>query len=287
MKNWSEIFKRAELEKWAVPHFNISNLEQLRAIITSCVKLKSPIMIGTSEGERRFMGGRQAVALVRAFREETGIPIILNADHHKSFEAVKEAVDAGYDSILFDGSALSFEENVKTTLRVMEYAKSKNPEITVEGELGYLRGSSEILNEKIKLEASDFTNPDQAREFVNLTGVNRLAIAVGNIHGISLDEPMLDFERIRAIHEKNIDTILVLHGGSGISDGDLKKAINVGIRNVHINTEVRAAYTNALRKSLVNHPDDVTPYKIFPPVSEAVQALVEKKLVAFGSINKI
>ncbi|OGD30848.1 hypothetical protein A2833_01140 [Candidatus Azambacteria bacterium RIFCSPHIGHO2_01_FULL_44_55] len=287
MKNWSEIFKRAELEKWAVPHFNISNLEQLRAIITSCVKLKSPVMIGTSEGERRFIGGRQAVALLRAFREETGIPIILNADHHKSFEAVKEAVDAGYDSILFDGSALSFEENVKTTLRVMEYAKSKNPEITVEGELGYLRGSSEILNEKIKLEASDFTNPDQAREFVNLTGVNRLAIAVGNIHGISLDEPMLDFERIRAIHEKNIDTILVLHGGSGISDGDLKKAINVGIRNVHINTEVRAAYTNALRKSLVNHPDDVTPYKIFPPVSEAVQALVEKKLVAFGSINKI
>src|SRR3990167_3292212 len=287
MKNWSEIFKRAELEKWAVPHFNISNLEQLRAIITSCVKLKSPVMIGTSEGERRFIGGRQAVALLRAFREETGIPIILNADDHKSFEAVKEAVDAGYDSILFDGSALSFEENVKTTLRVMEYAKSKNPEITVEGELGYLRGSSEILNEKIKLEASDFTNPDQAREFVNLTGVNRLAIAVGNIHGISLDEPMLDFERIRAIHEKNIDTILVLHGGSGISDGDLKKAINVGIRNVHINTEVRAAYTNALRKSLVNHPDDVTPYKIFPPVSEAVQALVEKKLVAFGSINKI
>lgn len=287
MTNWSEIFKRAELEKWAVPHFNISNLEQLRAIVASCVKLKSPVMIGTSEGERRFLGARQAVALVRAFREETGIPIMLNADHHKSFEAVKEAIDAGYDSILFDGSALSFEENVKTTLRVMEYAKSKNPEIAVEGEFGYLRGSSEILKEKIKLEASDFTDPDKAREFVNLTGIERLAIAVGNSHGISVDEPKLDFERIRAIHEKNLDTILVLHGGSGISDDDLRKAINVGIRNVHINTEVRAAYTDTLRKSLADHPDEVTPYKIFPPVLEAVQALVEKKLAAFGSMNRL
>ena len=287
MTNWKEIWKKAELERWAVPHFNISNFEQLRAIVASCVKLKSPVMIGTSEGERKFIGARQTVALVRIFREETGIPIILNADHHKSFDTIREAVDAGYDSVLFDGSALSFEENVKTTLRVMEYAKSKNPEIIVEGELGYLRGSSEILKEKIKLEANDFTDPNKAREFVDLTGVQRLAVAVGNIHGISLDEPKLDFERIRAIHEKNLDTILVLHGGSGISDDDIRKAINAGIRNVHINTEIRATYTNALRKSLVDKPDEVTPYKIFPPVVESIQALVEKKLTAFGSINKI
>lgn len=287
MTTWKEIFKNAELNHWAVPHFNVSNLESLRAIIAACVELKSPVMIGTSEGERKFIGARQAVALVRTFREETGIPIILNADHHKSFDAVREAVDAGYDSILFDGSALSFEENIKTILRVVEYAKSKNPEITVEGELGYLRGSSEILKEKVKLEANDFTDPDQAREFVNLTGVERLAIAVGNIHGISVDEPNLDFERMRAIHEKNLGTVLVLHGGSGISDDDLKKAINAGIRNIHINTEIRAAYTNTLRKSLADRSDEVTPYKIFPPVIEAIRALVEKKLAAFGSINRL
>ena len=283
-----EIFKKALQEKWAVPHFNFSNLETLKAIAEAARETKSPVMAGTSEGEREFLGLSEAVALVKSFRGE-GIMIFLNADHTKSVDAAKEAVDAGYDSVHIDLSAKSFEENVGGTAEVAKYARAKSPDISVEGELGYLRGESQVQKKKIEVNPEDYTNPDQAAEFVKKTDVDRLAVAVGNIHGINLDEPDLDIERIKKIRQavpENV--ILVLHAGSGIPDEQIKAAISAGISNIHISTELRAEFREELEKSLHKSGEaEYAPYKIMKPVVEAIKEKAIEKIKLFGAENKI
>ena len=280
--------KRTISEKWALGHFNFSEDEALRAIVESAVELKTPIFVGTSEGERKHIGLKQAVNLVKAFREEFGIPIFLNADHHKSFDAVKEAVDAGYDAILADFSALPFEENVKMTKQSVEYAKSKNPDIIIEGELGYMRGESKLQKEIIEIKSEDLTKPEEAGRFVRETGVDMLAPAVGNIHGIAANAPNIDFQRIGDIKKAvGSEVYLVLHGGSGMSESDFKNAIEAGISMIHINTEIRVAFTEALRKTLEEMPEETTPYKILTPSIEAMKKVIEEKLRIFGSVSKL
>ena len=282
-----DYLKRTVSEKWALGHFNFSENEAIRAIIESASELKTAIFAGTSEGERKHLGIKVAVALVKAFREEFGIPIFLNADHHKSFETVKEAVDAGYDAILADFSALPFEENIKLTKQSVEYAKSRNPGIVVEGELGYVRGESKI-QEVIEIKPEDLTKSEEAGQFVRETGVDMLAPAVGNIHGIAANSPKLDFTRIVDIKKAVGENVfLVLHGGSGMSESDFKNAIDAGISMVHINTEIRVAFTEELRKTLREMPEETTPYKILTPSVEAMKKIIEEKLKIFGSVNKL
>lgn len=279
--------KKAVKESWALGHFNISNLEQLRAILNAAQSAMAPIHIGTSEGERRFIGLKQAVYLIKAFREETGLPIFLNADHCKSVASAKEAADAGYESIHIDLSAASFEENIKGTKEIVEYAKSKNKNISVEGELGYLRGESKIQKEIVKIKPEDLTKVEKAGEFVEKTGVDRLAPVIGNIHGIAANEPKLDIERIRKIHKALPEIALVLHGGSGIPDDQIKEAIKAGINNIHVNTEIRLAYSAALRRTLAQNPEETAPYKLFSETIKAVEEKVKEKLILFGSFNRL
>ncbi len=279
-----QILKNAGEKGRATGHFNISNLEQMRAILEASKNVGAEMaMIGLSEGERKFVGLKQVVALGRAFEEECGIPVFINPDHSKSVESAKEAFDAGFNSAHIDLSKLSFEENVAGTREVVDYVKSKNPDISVEGELGYLRGESTIQKEVIKIRPEDLTNPEQAAEFVEKTGIDRFSGAYGNIHGIAVDEPALDIERIKAVREALPENVaMVLHGGSGISDEEMRRAIEAGIANIHINTEIRVAYTDALRKALADNPEQVVPYKIFPLVIEAVRKKVEEKLKLFA-----
>ena len=284
----SEILLSARKNNQAVGHFNISNLEQLRAIMEAVKNFNVPIMIGLSEGERKFVGLKQAVALVKAFKEEYGLPVFLNPDHSHSVESAKLAFDVGFDSVHIDLSKLSLEENIKGTKEVVDYVKSKNPEVSVEGELGYLRGESKIQKEKITIKPEDLTKPEEAKEFVERTGIDRFAGAYGNSHGISLDEPVLDIERIMAVREALPENVaMVLHGGSGIPDDQIKEAIKAGISNIHVNTEIRTAYADALRKFLIENPEESTPYKILAPSVEAVRIKVEEKLKLFNSVNRI
>ncbi|MEK9185795.1 MAG: class II fructose-bisphosphate aldolase, partial [Patescibacteria group bacterium] len=228
-----DYLRRTVSEKWALGHFNFSEDEAIRAIVESAAKLKAPIFVGTSEGESKHIGLKEAVYLVKAFREEFSIPIFLNADHTKSFENVVAAVDAGYDAILADFSALPFDENVKMTKQSVEYAKSKNPDIIVEGELGYVRGESKLQKEIIEIKPEDLTKPEEAGQFVRETGVDMLAPAVGNIHGIAANAPKLDFKRIADIKKAvGSEIYLVLHGGSGMSESDFKNANDAGISMV-------------------------------------------------------
>ena len=280
--------QKATKEKWATGHFNASELDQMRAIVEACIEAKAPAIVGTSEGEGKHLGFAEAVALRDVFRKEYGIPIFLNADHHKSVASAKAAVDAGYDSVHIDLSALSFEENTKGTKELVQYAKSKNESINVEGELGYLKGESRIQKEKIEVSYQDYTKAEEAREFVEKTGVDRLAIVVGNIHGVSLDEPALDIERIREIRKLVPEEVtLVLHAGSGIPDNQIKAAIQAGIANIHINTELRVAFVEALRSALKEDLDEVAMYKLDNTAIQAMKELIKGKLKLFGAVNRV
>lgn len=287
-KTLRECVSEAREKKVAVGHFNISNLEALWGIFRAAQSLDVPVVIGVSEGERDFVGVRQAAALVKSIREEYDYPIFLNADHTYSFEKVKEAIDAGFDSIIIDGAKLSFEENVKLTKQCVEYARNCGREVLVEGELGYIGQSSKVLDEipeGVMLDESSLTDPAKAKEFVELTGVDMLAPAVGNFHGMlrSGVDPKLNIERVKQIADA-VGVPIVLHGGSGNSEDDFKQSIANGIAIVHINTEIRVAYVNAVKKSLQDDPDEVAPYKVLKPAVKAVQDVVEKKLRLFNSL---
>ena len=286
MKTLKEILNEARDSSIAIGHFNVSNLEQLRAIMEAAKVYNASIMIGLSEGERKFFGLKQAVALVKSFKEEYGLPVFLNPDHSHSVESAKMAFDAGFDSVHIDLSSLPFEDNVRGTREVVEYVKSKNPEISIEGELGYLRGESRIQKEAITIKPEDLTMPEEAAEFTGKTGIDRFSGAYGNSHGISLDEPALDIERIKAVRQAlPKEVAMVLHGGSGIPDEEIKEAIKAGIVNIHVNTEIRVAYADALRKFLAENLEETTPYKILAPAVKAVKDKVEEKLRLFGNIK--
>lgn len=285
MKTLRDCVKDAESKKVALGHFNISNLEGASAIVKAAREVGVPVIIGLSEGERDFVGVKVARAIVDSLKKEFDHPIFLNADHTYSFDRVKDAIDAGYDSVIVDGAKLSFEENVSLTKQCVEYARKVNPEIVIEGELGYIGQSSKVLDEipeGVLLSKDSLTSPEEAREFVRLTGVDMLAPAVGNIHGMLKggSDPRLDIERIRAIRD-TAGVPLVLHGGSGNSEDDFKNAINAGVSIVHINTELRVAFKDALKISLQENPDEVAPYKLLKPTVIAMQKLVETKLRLF------
>lgn len=298
MKSLQEFLSEAGKNHWSTGHFNASELDQVRTIVEACKELGAPSIIGTSEGERKHLGLGEAVVLRDALRKEYGIPVFLNADHTKSVAAAKAAIDAGYDSVHIDLSALPFEENVRGTQEVVEYTRInvlksdfRNSEVglpNIEGELGYLRGESKVQHEKIEVKKEDYTNPAQAKEFVEKTGVDRLAIAVGNIHGISLEEPALDIERIRAIRAAIPQEVaLVLHAGSGIHDEQIRAAIEAGIANIHINTDIRIAFTRALRETMAQDLDESAMYKLDASAIEAMKRVVKEKLRLFGSVNRI
>jgi len=279
-----------------LPHFNISDLAMLRGICEAAKELKSPLFIGASEGESKFIGRKQAVSLIKTFRKEYGIPIFLNADHHKSVNAAKAALDAGYDSVHIDLSKLPLEENIKGTKEIVEYAHLKwdappgigAPTASLEGEAGYLvTESSKVYKEKVEVPPESLTKPEDAERFVKETEIDRFAPAVGTIHGIAANTPKLDIERIKAIRKVIGDVAMVLHGGSGVSDSDIKSAIQAGINNIHVSTEIRVEYSNTLRKFLGEHPDETTPYKIFVPVIEAVKQKAAEKIRLFGSVNRV
>ncbi len=279
--------KKARDNSWAIGQFHISNLETLRAIVMASQNLKSPVIIGTSEKESKFIGLKQVVALVKSFREETGLPIFLNLDHGQDFEYIKEALSCGYDTVHFDGSKLPLADNIEITKEVVKISHKKG--IMVEGEVGFIKGASQILTEKPEIREEDLTQPEEALEFIKKTKVDRLAVNIGTFHGIEASgEKHINFERLKEIKEKIGDSVfLVLHGGSGIREEEIKTAIESGIVKININTELRIAYTDALKMAFKENSSETTPYKYLPETIEAVKRVVEEKIKLFGSADKI
>lgn len=270
---------------YAIGHFNISTIEALWGIFDAARETGQPVIIGVSEGERDCIGVRQAVALVRSIREEYEYPIYINADHTYSFERVKEAIDAGFDSVIFDGAKLSPEENITITKQCVAYARESGRDVLVEGELGYIGTSSNLLDELPEgaaVSREQMTSPEEAARFVRETDVDLFAPAVGNIHGKlkNAPNPRLDIELIKSIRAV-VSAPLVLHGGSGIVDEDFRAAVREGITLIHINTELRVAWRDALREALASS-DDIAPYKLLVPSREAVKKIVAARIALFS-----
>jgi len=287
MKNLKYYFEKAQREKFAIPQFNFSDFSQVKGIVAKALEMKSPIILGTSEGESKFFGLDEAVALRNVLRKKTGLPIFLNLDHGKTFEYLKQAGDAGYDMIHFDGSKLPLDENIKIAKEVVKYARKKG--ILVEGEVGKIgTDGSRLYDTKFEIKEEDLTKPDEAFKFLKETKVNLLAISMGNFHGIEISgiDPNLRLDVLKAVKEKNPDALFVLHGGSGTPEEDIKEAIKMGIVKININTELRLAFSGNLRRFLDNNKEEIVPYKFLQDAIFSVGKVVEKKITLFGSANK-
>ncbi len=288
MKTLFEYIKEAEESGVAIGHFNVSNLEGLHGICNAAMKLNLPVIIGVSEGEEEFFGRSEIATLIDKLRVKNDFPIFLNADHHYSFTSVKNALDAGYDSAIIDAVKLPLDENIILTKKCVDYAKEINEKegrnILIEAELGFIGQSSKLLDAIPNgVSEKTMTNPNDAKIFVEQTGINLLAPSVGNIHGmVKGGNPKLDIKRIKEIRDA-CGIPLVLHGGSGIRDEDFTEAIKAGISIIHINTEIRVAYKKALEKFLKENPNEVAPYKILAGAVEAIEKVVEQRLKLFNN----
>jgi fructose-bisphosphate aldolase class II len=262
-------------------------LVALKAVYSAAREVKVPVLVGVSEGERDFIGVHQIAALVRSIREHDEFPIYINADHTHSIEKAREAAQAGFDLVVFDGSALPFEENVTKTKQAVTEMKAIRPSILVEGELGFI-GSSSSIHDKIPEGMSPMTTPEEASEFVRRTGVDVLAPAVGTMHGMlksmvdGASKKHVDPARIGAI-KRATGKPLTLHGGSGTEDQGFLDAIEAGITIVHINTELRVAWRRGFESALAKKPNEVVPYKLLPDVVESVKQVVYSRLRLFNT----
>ena len=280
-----EVLVQAQTDGTAVAHFNVCDLVLLKAVFNAARELKAPVIVGASGGERAFMGTRQIAALVRSLREEFDYPLFLNSDHTHSLSDAVEAARAGFDLIGFDATALPFEQNVRATREVIEAVKAVNPAILVEGEIGDI-GTGSAIHESAPDLSKGLSTPEEAVRFVESTGVDILAPAVGNMHGMLKSmvagetRKHLDIARIAAIKAAT-RSFMTLHGGSGTDAGDFRRAIGAGINIVHINTELRVAWRGALEKSLREHPDEVVPYTILGPVVESVKQIARARIELF------
>jgi fructose-bisphosphate aldolase class II len=288
MQTLREVLEHTQEDGAAAGHFNIADLVLLKAVFAAAKELNSPVLVGASEGERDFLGVRQIAVLVRSLREEFDFPIFLNADHTHTLGKAIEAAKAGFDSIVFDASAQPFEQNVRQTKEAVEALKSINPAILVEGEIGDIGTGSEI-HERAPDLMKGLTSPAQAKQFVEATGIDILAPAVGNMHGMlksmvqGKTRKRLDIARIAQIKSAT-GALLTLHGGSGTDDEDLEKAIAAGVNIIHINTELRVAWRRGLEEGLAGQPDEVVPYKILPSAVESVKQVVRSRLQLFNPI---
>ena len=288
MKTLREYIKEAQSKGIAIGHFNISTLDGIWAVVDAAKELNVPVIVGVSEGERDYVGVKQVAAIIKSIREERGQPIFLNADHTYSFDRVKEAIDAGFDAVIFDGAQLSFEENVKIAKKCVEYAKICGRDVLVEGELGFIGTSSKVLDEIPKgavVGDAAMTKPEDAFKFIKETGVDMLAPAVGNIHGVVRGgDPALNTKRVSEIFDM-VKIPLVLHGASGNTAEDIKNSVKNGVAIVHVNTELRLAYRSGLVISLSDNHDEVAPYKFLKPAKLAMQKVVLEKLKIVNNLD--
>lgn len=283
MKTLREWLVWAEEKGVAIGHFNVSDSEGFKAVVESAQELGVPVIVGVSESERSFLGVAEIRALVKV-EQDKGLPVFINADHTYTIPAALEAIDHQFDSVIIDGAEKPFLDNVMMTQEVVRYARASHPEILIEGELGFIGQGSSIhdeLPEGVSEETQ--TSVGDAKEFINQTSVDLFAPSVGNIHGlIRGGEPKLNIKRIKALHEA-VDRPLVLHGASGNTDEEVAQAIKAGIRIVHINTELRLAYKEGVKKGVLSS-DELAPYKFMAEGVEEMKKIVTHKLKLFNGL---
>lgn len=277
-----EMLLKAKQGKYAVGQFNINNLEWTTTILKKCEEIKAPVILGVSEGAIRYMGGYSIVAeMVKACVKDLNItvPVALHLDHGSSVESCKKALDAGFTSVMIDASHYSFEENIRQTKEVCEYAHKLGA--SVEAELGKVGGQEDDV-----VAETMYADLDECVKLVNLTGVDALAPALGSVHGPYHGEPKLGFKEMEEIGNALSETPLVLHGGSGIPVDQIQRAISCGTSKINVNTEFQQAWTALVREALNNNSEIYDPRKVIGPGLKGINEVVVDKCTVFGSINK-
>ena len=276
-----DILLHAQKNNYAVGAFNINNMEIIQSIARAAEDLKAPVIVQASQGGIQYAGIEYISALGKLAADLVDVPVTLHLDHGTDFEQVMLCIRHGFSSVMIDGSRFPLEENIAFTKRVVEIAHPLG--VSVEAELGKIGGTEDhiVVDER----DATFTDPDEAKRFVEETGVDSLAIAVGTAHGVYKGEPKIDFDRIKAIRSK-VDVPLVLHGSSGVPYEALKKAISLGICKINIDTDLRISFTDGVKEVLKNDPDNIDPRKILGPAREKMTETIKEKIKVFGSDGK-
>lgn len=276
-----KILDDAQKGKYAVGAFNVENLEMAMAVVSAAEELKSPVIIATSVSALKYAPPKVYCGMINSLCEKLSIEVALHLDHGDSFEIAMETLQAGYTSVMYDGSKMSYNENVMMSRKISDICHVFG--VPVEGELGAIVGKKddEINSRKMIL-----TRPEMAEDYVERSGVDFLAVAIGTCHGLYKEAPRLDYERLAKIHEV-VDTPLVLHGASGLSEKQLRRCIEGGITKINFATELRQAYSQAIYNQLINDRTIIDPKVYGREAMEAVKEVVKNRMEILGSINKM
>lgn len=282
MNNSNEILIKALKNKYAVAQFNINNLEWTKYILEECEKNKAPVILGVSEGAIKYMGGYNVVSnIVKSLTKDLNItiPVVLHLDHGSSIESCKKAIDAGFTSVMIDASKYELSKNIEIVKEVVNYAKRFN--VSVEAEVGHIGGDEDGIANEIY-----FAKTEECSRLVKETHIDTLAPALGSVHGLYKGKPNLNYTRMKEISEK-LNIPLVLHGGTGIPDEDILKAIENGINKININTELQLAWNKGVRKYIKENEDVYDPRKIISAGESNIKKCIEDKLHLLRSSNRI
>lgn len=278
----NNMLKKAQTEHYAVPAFNIHNLETMQVVVETATELQSPVILAGTPGTYSYAETENILAIANALSKKHNIPLAVHLDHHEEYNDITSKINAGVRSVMIDGSHFPYEENIAIVKQVVEYAHRYD--VSVEAELGRLGGVEDdlIVNDKDAL----YTNPKQALDFIEKTGIDSLAIAIGTAHGLYKSEPKLDFDRLSEIRSM-VDIPLVLHGASGVPEKDVRECIKRGICKVNVATELKIAFSDALKQYFIEHPDANDPRHYMKPAKAAMKDIVRKIITTCGCAGKL
>lgn len=276
------MLQKAQQQGYAVPAFNIHNLETMQVVAETAAEMRSPVILAGTPGTYLYAGTANVVAIVKQLAAEYQMPLAVHLDHHETLQDIENKVNAGIRSAMIDGSHLPFGENITLVRQVTEYCHRYD--VSVEAELGRLGG----VEDGISVDAKDarYTSPEQAEEFVDCTGIDSLAVAIGTAHGLYQGTPELDFIRLEQIRDR-VSVPLVLHGASGLPDHDIQHAIRLGVCKVNVATELKIAFSDALKQHLAQHPQANDPRHYMQPAKQAMKQVVKKVIQVCGCEGKL
>ena len=275
-----EVLKEANDLNMAVGAFNTHNLEMLPAIIKAAVKEKTPVIVQTSCGTAKYIGHKNLVSICKSMADEYGAEVVLHLDHAKDYDEIRKAIDAGYSSVMFDGSSLPLKENILGTKRVVAYAKKYG--VSVEAELGTVGGTEDGI--AVAQDEVRYTDPADAVEFVKQTGIDALAVAIGTNHGQYKSKTNINFERLKEIKDV-VDIPLVIHGGTGVKEEDVKKVIDLGIRKFNVGTELLVGWNRESKTCYDEHKENISNRENVVPCLNVIEEIVSRKIKLFKNID--
>lgn len=275
-----EVLREADTGGYAVGAFNCNNMEIVQAIIGAAQAEATPVIIQASQGAIKYAGVEYITALVKLAAAKVSIPVVLHLDHGTDFEQVMQCLRAGFTSVMIDGSKYPLEENIALTRRVVEIAHPMG--VSVEGELGRIGGTEDHIS--VAEHEAAMTIPEEARRFAAETGIDALAIAIGTSHGLYKGKPKLDFERLEKI-ARMVPVPIVLHGSSGVPADDIRRAVKLGVRKINIDTDIRVAFVDTMRRVLAADQDEIDPRKVLGPARETATIVIREKIRLFRGIG--